>query len=156
MAHQSRPPAGDDLLTAAHIREHTERPAGIRGGFRLALASGQWWWSPGVFQLHGVGPAGRGFVRPSTRLLLTRRHPADRASFAEAWRHLLTDGGMVAVRYRIVGVDGRVRPVFVMAYLNETAGRGPRFVTGVMQSEEDVIAPDDPRSIPQQNVEPSA
>jgi hypothetical protein len=145
MARQSPPPVDDDPLTAIHAREHIERPAGIKGGFRLSIASGQWWWSPGVFELHGFGPLGPGAARPSTRLLLTRRHPGDRRAFAGAWRHLLTDGGVVALRYRIVGVDGRVRPVFVMAYLDEIAGHGPRFVTGMMQSEDDVIAADDPR-----------
>lgn len=135
MVSQTPPPVDDDLLTAIHVREHTERPAGIKGGFRLSLVSGQWWWSPGVLELHGFGPVGPLPPPPSTRLLLARRHPADRPVFIQAWRHLLADGGVVAVRYRIIGVDGRVRPVFVMAYLDEIAGRGPRFVTGVMQSD---------------------
>jgi hypothetical protein len=156
MVNRTPPPVDSDPLTAIHIREHTERPAGIKGGFRLSLTSGQWWWSPGVFELHGFGPRRPGAARPSTRLLLTRRHPADRRAFTEAWRHLLIDGGVVAMRYRIIGVDRRVRPVFVMAYLDEITGRGARFVTGVMQSEDDDVAPDDPRSIPQQNVEPPA
>lgn len=146
MVDQWPPSVDDDVLTAIHIREHTERPAGTKGGFRLSLTSGQWWWSPGVFELHGF--SGNSRVAPSTRLLLTRRHPDDRGSFIQAWRHLRSDGGVVAVRYRIVGVDGRVRPVFVMAYLDEIIGRGPRFVTGVMQS-------DGAPAVRQESVEPS-
>lgn len=136
------PPVDDDPLTAVHMREHTERPAGVKGGFRLSLDSGQWWWSPGVFELHGFGPDDPLPIRPSTRLLLARRHPADRRAFIQAWRHLRSDGGVVAIRYRIVGVDGRARPVFVMAHLGDTTGRGPRFVTGVMQSDGAVTEPD--------------
>lgn len=156
MVSKTRASVDDDALTAIHIREHTEPPAGIKGGFRLSLVSGQWWWSPGVFELHGFGPAARLPARPSTRLLLARRHPADRGAFIAAWRHLLTDGGVVAIRYRIIGIDGRVRPVFVMAYLDEITGRGPRFVTGMMQSEDAGGAPTGPRSLPQQNVDPPA
>lgn len=148
MVNQTPPPVDDDLLTAIHIREHTEPPAGIKGGFRLSMVSGQWWWSPGVFELHGFGPLGRGTAEPSTRLLLTRRHPADRSAFRQAWRHLLTEGGVVAIRYRIVGVDHRVRPVFVMAYLDEITGRGPRFVTGVMQSDGPAVERDERRPAP--------
>ena len=153
MVNQSPPPVDDDLLTAIHVREHTEPPAGVKGGFRLSLVSGQWWWSPGVFALHGFRTPGRGSTGPSTRLLLGRRHPADREAFAQAWRHLLFDGGVVTLRYRIIGVDGQVRPVFVMAYLDEITGHGPRFVTGMMQSEGGAAGP---VQIPQQNVDPIA
>ena len=156
MVSQTRPTVDDDRLTAIHVREHTERPAGVKGGFRLSLVSGQWWWSPGVFELHGMRPGDELAARPSTRLLLARRHPADRGAFTQAWRHLIADGGVIAVRYRIVGVDGRVRPVFVMAYLDEIAGCGPRFVTGMMQSEDDAGGPPGSGSPSQQNVDPPA
>ena len=142
MANQPRPPL-DDQIRAAHCREHVERPAGVKGGFRLSLSTGQWWWSPGMYRLHGYLPNQWSSVRPSGRLLLTHRHPDDRTAFAQAWSHLLTDGGMIAVRYRIVGVDGLVRPVFAMAYL-DIPDRGAcgqqREVTGVMQSDGDAIA----------------
>lgn len=45
----------------------------------------------------------------------------------------------MAVRYRIVGVDGVVRPVFAMAYFDRPAGAAGRAggeITGVMQSDE--------------------
>ena len=137
MAQQSLPPLDssvDRAVRAAHGREHVERPAGIKGGFRLSLTTGQWWWSPGMFELHGYHGAQVLSVRPTSRLLLTHRHPADREPFARAWQHLLSDGGVVAFRYRIVGDDDRVRPVFAMAYLDSASGRGGE-VTGVMQSD---------------------
>lgn len=142
MAGQCLPPTGDprqDDLRAAHRTEHVERPAGVKGGFRLCLPTGQWWWSPGMFRLHGYPPHQWRSLRPSTRLLLTHRHPADRSAFAQAWTHLLQTGGVMAVRYRIVGVDGVIRPVFAMAYFDRPAGAAGRAageITGVMQSDE--------------------
>lgn len=143
-----------DLLTLAHIREHIERPAGIRGGFRLSLASGRWWWSPGVFELHGFGRTGADGLVPSTRLLLAHRLAADRPAFDQAWRHLMTDGWATAFRYRIVGVDGRVRPVFVMASLDGGADRRTGVVTGVMQSDGRADRAGIDRAVPQQTVDP--
>jgi hypothetical protein len=142
MANQSRSPL-DDQLRAAHSREHVERPAGVKGGFRLSLTTGQWWWSPGMYRLHGYLPNQWASVRPSGRLLLIHRHPDDRSAFAQAWSHLLNDGGMIAVRYRIVGFDRLVRPVFAMAYVDAPArgtGAHQREVTGVMQSDGDPVA----------------
>jgi PAS domain-containing protein len=125
--------------------EHVERPAGVRGGFRYSLSTGLWWWSPGMFQMHGFRPGEYQRVRPSLRLLLAMRHPAERAALAQAWRHLRTDGGLVAFRYRIVGVDGRIRPVFVMASFDSGSpdrdgGRRIGEVTGVMQSDDSTTA----------------
>lgn len=141
MANHSLPPLDKDLQLA-HSLEHVERPAGVKGGFRLSLTTGNWWWSAGMFQLHGYTPTQWRTVRPCGRLMLAHRHPDDRAAFAQAWRHLLSDGGVVAFRYRIVGIDGRIRPVFAMAYLDEIAGSGPRFVTGVIQSDSEGRAAD--------------
>ncbi len=127
-------PPTDEDLHKAHCQEHVERPAGIKGGFRLSMITGQWWWSSGVFRLHGYGPEQSRAIRPNGRLLLAHRHPQDRHAFVQAWRHLLSDGGVVALRYRIVGADGCIRPVFAMAYLDVEGGR-PREVTGVLQSD---------------------
>ncbi len=138
MANQSLPPMDDDVREA-HRRDHVERPAGIKGGFRFSLTTGQWWWSPGMYRLHGYPPVQWRSVRPSGRLLLAHRHPADRPAFAQAWCHLLDEGGVIAVRYRIIGVDGLVRPVFAMAYFDRVgtgAGGQSREVTGVMQSDD--------------------
>jgi PAS domain-containing protein len=137
MANQALPPLDDDVR-AAHSRDHVEPPAGIKGGFRFSLVTGQWWWSPGMYRLHGYLPDRWLSVRPSGRLLLAHRHPDDRQAFAQAWSHLLDTGGVIAVRYRIIGLDGLVRPVFAMAYLECSGGevnRPAREVTGVMQSD---------------------
>ena len=51
----------------------------------------------------------------------------------EASRHLLIDGGVIALSYRIVGADKIRRPVFVMASIR--SDRDGDIVTGVMQLE---------------------
>ena len=119
-----------------HRYEHVEAPAGIKGGFRFSLIDGTWWWSPGMYELHGYRPEDATVVRPSTRVLVTHRHPDDRRAMAVAWAHLIADGSLAAFHYRIVGADGEIRPVFAMASTDFNRGHAPTMVTGVLQLEE--------------------
>src|SRR6478752_5428859 len=121
-------------LQSDHRYEHVEAPAGIKGGFRFSLTDGAWWWSPGMFALHGYRQTQMRSVQPSTRLILSHRHPADRRAMAAAWAHLLADGKLVAFHYRIVGADGVVRPVFALASTDFNRGHDPTLVTGVLSS----------------------
>jgi hypothetical protein len=122
--------------SAPHRREErVPDAAGIKGGFRITLSDGSWWWSPGMYVLHGLRAAQMRRIVPSTRFVLTHRHPADRAAMIEAWTQLITDGPLVAFRYRIVGVDGVVRPVYAMASIDHGADGSPTVVTGVLQLE---------------------
>ena len=105
----------------------------VKGAFRVTLASGTWWWSPGMYTLHGYRPGQARQVVPSTRLMLAHLHPADRRSMNEAWAHLIADGELVALRFRIVGADGVVRPVFALASTGFAAGDAPSVVTGVLE-----------------------
>ena len=52
---------------------------------------------------------------------------------ANAWAHLIADGHLVALHYRIVGADNMVRPVFVLASTNLDKANPPTIVTGVME-----------------------
>ena len=115
--------------------EHVEKPAGIKGGFRITLASDSWWWSSGMYILHGYRPDQVSAIVPTTRLVLAHRHPADRHAMAAAWSHLIADGKLVAFHYRVVGADGVIRPVFAMASTDFHRGHAPTVVTGVMQLE---------------------
>ena len=119
-----------------HRYEHVEAPAGIKGGFRFSLTDGAWWWSPGMYALHGYRPSQLRSVHPSTRLILSHRHPADRRAMAAAWAHLLDDGTLAAFHYRIIGADGHTRPVFALASTDFNRGHQPTMVTGVLQLEE--------------------
>jgi len=107
--------------------------ADLKGGFTINLANGSWWWSPGMYALHGYPDSQPPAVIPNSRLLLAHRDPADRDALRQAWTHLLSDGGMVALHYRIIGADQVHRPVFVMASIR--SGRDGDTITGVMQLE---------------------
>jgi PAS domain-containing protein len=112
-----------------------ENPTGVKGGFRITLADGTWWWSPGMFTLHGYRPDEMPRVRPSTRLVLAHRHPDDRKAMANAWAHLIADGRLVALHYRVLGADGITRAVFALASTDHHRKGRPTAVTGVLQLE---------------------
>ena len=107
--------------------------AAVKGGFTVNLTDGSWWWSRGMYALHGYPDIEPPAVVPNNRLVLSHRDPADRLALRQAWTHLLMDGGMVALHYRIIGADQVRRPVFVMASIR--SGRDGDTITGVMQLE---------------------
>ena len=111
----------------------TTVPAGIKGAFRIALTDRACWWSPGMFLLHGYGANRSPQVVPTARMMVSQVHPADRRVAAGAWSHLIADGHLVALHYRIVGADGLVRPVFVLASTDLDKTHPPTVVTGVME-----------------------
>ncbi|MFI6045255.1 PAS domain-containing protein [Nocardia sp. NPDC051321] len=53
------------------------------GSFRFWFATQCWEWSPEVYRMHGYSP---GEVQPTTELLLSHKHPEDRAQVAELIR----------------------------------------------------------------------
>jgi hypothetical protein len=108
-------------------------PTGIKGAFRMTLTDGACWWSPGMFALHGFPTNRAPWLVPTTRMMINHVHPADRRATANAWAHLLADGHLVALHYRIVGADDVVRPVFVLASTNHERANPPTVVTGVME-----------------------
>ena len=56
--------------------------------FRYDVRSGDWWWSPGMFDLHGLTD---GEVAPSTELLMSHKHPEDLAGTEQTLRSVLTE-----------------------------------------------------------------
>ncbi len=108
-------------------------PTGVKGAFRITLADGTCWWSPGMFTLHGDRAGRLSRLVPTTRMMVTHVHPADRRATANAWAHLIADGHLVALRYRIVGADEVIRPVFVLASTDLDKTHPPTVVTGVME-----------------------
>lgn len=108
-------------------------PAGIKGAFRITLADAALWWSPGMFTLHGYRAERAPQTVPTTRMMLGHVHRADRRAAADAWAHLIADGHLVALHYRVAGADGIVRPVFVLASTDLDQVHPPTVVTGVME-----------------------
>jgi len=108
-------------------------PAGIKGAFRITLADGGLWWSPGMFTLHGYKANQLPQIVPTPRLMGGHVHPADRRATANAWSHLISDGHLIALHYRVSGADGTIRPVFVLASTDLDKNHPPTAVTGVME-----------------------
>ena len=80
------------------------------GKFRYFIADQRWVWSDQVARIHGYEP---GAVRPTTELLLSHKHPDDRAKVAEILERVHA-GGQFSSRHRIVDAGGRIRWVVVV------------------------------------------
>ncbi len=105
-------PAWDPLLA---LTAGTAEPA---ARFRYDVATGDWWWSPGMFELHGLVD---GEMQPSTDLLMAHKHPGDLAATENTLRHVLATGEPFCCRHRVVDAHGRLREVLSVG----EAGRGP-------------------------------
>jgi hypothetical protein len=76
--------------------------------FRFDVVTGSWWWSPGMFALHGFEA---GDVEPSTDLLMAHKHPEDLLATEDTLRGVLTTGEPFCCRHRVVDAHGRIREV---------------------------------------------
>jgi len=115
-------------------RDHGPGPVGVRGGFGFDLADGSWYWSPGMYTLHGYRPGQVPGLTLGARLMLRHCYHADRTAVRSAWRrHLIIDGGLVTVHYRVLGADGVTRQVLVLASPVHAGHRGLARFTGVME-----------------------
>ncbi|AFU03106.1 PAS and ANTAR domain-containing protein [Nocardia brasiliensis] len=82
------------------------------GSFRFWFADQRWDWSDEVAAMHGYAP---GTVTPTTELLLTHKHPDDRAQVASALAKSIEEGEPFSSRHRILDTLGRVHHVIVVA-----------------------------------------
>jgi hypothetical protein len=76
--------------------------------FRYDVRSGDWWWSPGMFGLHGLTD---GEVEPTTDLLMGHKHLEDLAATEHTLRGVLATGEPFCCRHRVVDAQGAVREV---------------------------------------------
>ncbi|GAB2677427.1 PAS and ANTAR domain-containing protein [Nocardia goodfellowii] len=86
------------------------RPQNI-GSFRFWFADQRWEWSEEVAALHGYEP---GTVVPTTELLLSHKHPDDRAEVAHTLAAVTTTGDAFCSRHRIIDTRGEVHEVIVV------------------------------------------
>ncbi|MGX1804395.1 PAS and ANTAR domain-containing protein [Nocardia sp. NPDC055321] len=86
------------------------RPQAV-GSFRFWSAEQRWEWSDEVAAMHGYAP---GTVQPTTQLLLTHKHPDDRALFASSLARSVESGEPFCSRHRIVDTAGAVHHVLVV------------------------------------------
>jgi anti-anti-sigma factor len=76
------------------------------GSFGYAAADDTWQWSDGVYAIHGFH---RGEVVPTTALLLSHAHAADRRRAGQLLRGCLRDGQMFSLLYRVIDAAGQLR-----------------------------------------------
>lgn len=81
------------------------------GSFQFLLAEQRWVWSEAVARMHGYA---LGEVEPTTELLLSHKHPDDRAKVAEILKRVQT-GGLFSSRHRIIDSSGKVHWVVVVS-----------------------------------------
>jgi PAS domain S-box-containing protein len=84
------------------------------GWFRLYFDGEQWEWSPEVALLHGYEP---GTVQPTTRLVLSHKHPEDYEQVAATLEDIRRTHQPFSTRHRIIDVQGDTHEVVVVADL---------------------------------------
>lgn len=80
------------------------------GTFQYFLDDQRWVWSDTIARIHGYLP---GQVQPTTDLLLSHKHPDDRAKVAEIL-HRVQAGGPFSSRHRIIDTHGATHWVVVV------------------------------------------
>lgn len=89
----------------------TAAPPHRVGGFLYHLTDERWEWSDAVARMHGYDP---GAVIPTTELLLSHKHPDDRAHVSRTLHAIRTAGGSFSSRHRIIDTTGATRSVVVV------------------------------------------
>lgn len=82
------------------------------GSFRFWFVGQRWEWSDEVARMHGYQP---GTVVPTTRLVLSHKHPDDRQHVQELLDYSLHHGGSFSSRHRFLDTSGAEHTVIVMA-----------------------------------------
>lgn len=82
------------------------------GSFRFWFVGQRWEWSDEVARMHGYEP---GTVIPTTELLLSHKHPDDRAHVQEVLDYALHSGASFSSRHRFVDTAGNVHDAIVVA-----------------------------------------
>jgi hypothetical protein len=103
------PRAGVPLPPAP--RKPGEQPSRVTGRYRYDRRSGDWWWSPEMFTLHGL-PLDAS--QPDTETYLQYQHAEDRARLLAAMSTACSTGRDFALETRIIRTDGLERDVVLV------------------------------------------
>ncbi|BBY23033.1 putative transcription antitermination regulator [Mycobacterium stomatepiae] len=82
------------------------------GSFRFWFDGERWEWSDEVARMHGYEP---GTVAPTTKLMLSHKHPDDRERVRDLLHHALHSGESFSSRHRFVDTSGGVHEAIVVA-----------------------------------------
>ncbi len=109
---------GGSVPTAEPTADRDPQPASGGAGqlnvgtIRFWFLGQRWEWSDEVARMHGYEP---GTVVPTTKLLLSHKHPEDRAHVQELLDYALMSEGSFSSRHRFVDTAGNVHDVIVVA-----------------------------------------
>ncbi len=104
------PPAGSrgrELSPVEAVARHLNV-----GAFRFWFIGERWEWSDEVARMHGYEP---GSVEPTTKLLLSHKHPDDRAHVQEVLDYALQSAESFSSRHRFLDTAGKVHDAIVVA-----------------------------------------
>lgn len=92
-------------------------PAGARpylnvGSFRFWFVGQRWEWSDEIARMHGYEPDA---VEPTTKLLMSHKHPDDRAHVQDLLDYALRSGEPFSSRHRFIDTAGTVHDAIVVA-----------------------------------------
>lgn len=91
------------------------------GAFAYTVATGSWWWSDGLYEIHGFEP---GEVVPSTELVVAHKHPDDVDRARKVLEAALGSGTPFSLWHHVVDARRRVRQVVsVGAGVHDEAGQ---------------------------------
>lgn len=82
------------------------------GAFRFWFVGQRWEWSDEVARMHGYQP---GEVEPTTKLLLSHKHPDDRAHVQDLLDYALRSEESFSSRHRFLDTAGNVHDAIVVA-----------------------------------------
>ncbi|BBY04050.1 putative transcription antitermination regulator [Mycobacterium seoulense] len=100
-------PRGQQLSPTEAIARHLNV-----GTFRFWFIGERWEWSDEVARMHGYEP---GTVEPTTKLLLSHKHPDDRAHVQEVLDYALRSAESFSSRHRFLDTAGKVHDAIVVA-----------------------------------------
>lgn len=117
------------LSVAGFSRGSGRHEARYEARFEWDLSVDRWWWSDGMYAVHGYAPGG---VEPTLDLLLSRQHPMDRARTHEAFTRVCEDGRPFVFEHRIVTRPDGVRTMILSVTAHVGAGPRPLYVAGTL------------------------
>jgi len=87
------------------------------------------WWSPSMYALFGLDPAG---PVPTPEEIFHLYHPDDTNTVGRSWRAMFSSDEPVEMRYRILRRDGQVRHVVNWAQRQPADAAGDRWIVGLL------------------------
>lgn len=107
-----------DVTTLAFDGSQPSRPV---GHFAYAVATDRWSWGDELFMMHGYSPRE---VPATTEVLLSHKHPDDRARAYGVLEQVIRDGEAFSCYHRIIDRDLRVRSVLAVGHgIRDADGR---------------------------------